>query len=209
MFGQSTRRCACPSPARRGTSPVSTASRLILPSARNGTAKTPLPFYLLEPSHFSWQPLDPKCIGALTLRGSYTEAFHAPALSEISPASTGGPIGVRDPLLRSFYGSEGRVLGNPNLQPEMAYEWSYGAVYSPKWIKGLTLSADWWHIDMRDLVTTLGAQTILKDTPAPNGGSTEVGPGGSIVVRGVGTDPNEPGPVLFDIDPNLNLSAAI
>ena len=25
------------------------------------------------------------------------------------------------------------------------------AVYSPKWIKGLTLSADWWHIDMRDM----------------------------------------------------------
>src|SRR5206468_4318626 len=33
---------------------------------------------------FRWQPLDPKYIGALTLRGSYTEAFHAPALSEIS-----------------------------------------------------------------------------------------------------------------------------
>ena len=49
-----------------------------------------------------WQPLDPKYIGALTLRGSYTEAFHAPALSEISPASTGGPIGIRDPLLRFF-----------------------------------------------------------------------------------------------------------
>ena len=35
-----------------------------------------------------WQPLDPKYIGALTLRGSYTEAFHAPHLSEISPASS-------------------------------------------------------------------------------------------------------------------------
>ena len=29
-----------------------------------------------------WQPLDPKYIGALTLRGSYTEAFHAPTLAE-------------------------------------------------------------------------------------------------------------------------------
>ena len=37
-----------------------------------------------------WEPLDPKWIGALILRGSYTEAFHAPALSEISPASTAG-----------------------------------------------------------------------------------------------------------------------
>src|SRR6266404_3425540 len=110
-----------------------------------------------------WQPLDPKYIGALTLRGSYTEAFHAPALSEISPASTGGPIGVRDPLLRSFYGSEGNFLGNPNLQPEVAYEWSYGAVYSPKWIKGLTLSADWWHIDMRSITSFLGFQFIVNN----------------------------------------------
>jgi len=33
-----------------------------------------------------WQPVDPKYIGALTLRGSYTEAFHAPTLFEITPA---------------------------------------------------------------------------------------------------------------------------
>src|SRR5215813_4213186 len=32
-----------------------------------------------------WQPLDPKYIGALTLRGSYTEAFHAPTLGELTP----------------------------------------------------------------------------------------------------------------------------
>ena len=42
-----------PSPARPGTSPDSIASRLTLPSARNGTARTPLPFYLRERSHFS------------------------------------------------------------------------------------------------------------------------------------------------------------
>ena len=48
-----------------------------------------------------WQPLDPKYIGALTFRGSYTEAFHAPALSEISPASSQGfpTIVVFDPVL--------------------------------------------------------------------------------------------------------------
>jgi hypothetical protein len=47
---------------------------------------------------------------------------------------------------------EERVLGNPRAHPEVAYEWIYGIVYSPKWTKGLTLSADWWHIDMRDIV---------------------------------------------------------
>src|SRR4030095_9013960 len=53
MFGQSTRKCEYLSPAPRGTSPVSTALRLTLPSARSGTARTPLQFYLLAPSPFS------------------------------------------------------------------------------------------------------------------------------------------------------------
>src|SRR5205807_2503703 len=70
-----------------------------------------------------WQPLDPKYIGAVTLRGSYTEAFHAPALSEISPASSSaGFFGFFDRLLNEPFVSELRVIGNPNLQPEVAYE---------------------------------------------------------------------------------------
>ena len=56
---------------------------------------------------------------------------------------------------------EERISGNPLLQPEVAYEWSYGIVYSPKWLKGLTLSADWWHIDLRSLISSLGAQFII------------------------------------------------
>ena len=37
-----------------------------------------------------WQPLDPKWIGALTLRGSYSEAFHAPTLPDLTPAGVEG-----------------------------------------------------------------------------------------------------------------------
>ena len=178
-------------------------------------ARTPLQFYLLQAFHFSrrrtasdnaqkpkvsvrWQPLDPKWIGALTFRGSYTEAFHAPALSEISPASTGGPIGIFDPLLPGFfYGAEGQVLGNPNLQPEVAYEWSYGAVYSPKWLKGLTLSADWWHIDMRSITSVLGFQFIV-DNNIPG-----------LVFRNPSPSPDTPGRINLVIDPNKNLTGAI
>ena len=38
----------------------------------------------------------------------------------------------------------------------------------------MTLSADWWHIDMRDIVATLGAQTIIQENPPPNGGASTV-----------------------------------
>ena len=70
---------------------------------------------------------------------------------------------------------EERVIGNPNLHPEVAYEWSYGVVYSPKWIKGLTLSADWWHIDMRSIVSLLGAQFIIENIPPPTPGVQQNG----------------------------------
>jgi iron complex outermembrane recepter protein len=158
-----------------------------------------------------WQPLDPKYIGAVTLRGSYTEAFHAPTLGELTPASTQNFPIVADPFSSQTEPQiEERVLGNPNTHPEVAYEWTYGIVYSPKWVKGLTLSADWWHIDMRDIVAALGAQTIILENPPPtNGASTVVGGLGQTVVRAAGSNPAEPGPVSLVIDPSANLSGAV
>jgi iron complex outermembrane receptor protein len=144
-----------------------------------------------------WQPLDPKYVGTLILRGSYTEAFHAPALSEISPASSQTFFVVFDRILEQFTRAEARVIGNPNLQPEVAYEWSYGVVYSPKWIKGLTLSADWWHIDMRSIASLLGVQFIVEnDIPG-------------LVIRGPSTIPGRLGPIILVIDPNENLTGAV
>jgi len=91
------------------------------------------------------------------------------------------------------------------LQPEVAYEWSYGIVYSPKWLKGLTLSADWWHIDLRSLISSLGAQFIIeanipglvfREPPPPD---TPPLPNGQP----------DRGQVTLVIDPNENLSGAI
>jgi len=153
-----------------------------------------------------WEPLDPKYIGALTLRGSYTEAFHAPTLFEMTPAGTQNFPIVRDPFSRLTPDQiEERVSGNPLLQPEVAYEWSYGIVYSPKWLNGLTLSADWWHIDLRSLISSLGAQFIIEaDLPglvfrAPPPPNTPPLPNGQP----------DRGAVTVVIDPNENLSGAI
>ena len=146
-----------------------------------------------------WQPLDPKYIGAVTLRGSYTEAFHAPTVFELSPAGLQSFPAVVDPFsTQSEPQIEERISGNPNLHPEVAYEWTYGIVYSPKWIKGLTLSADWWHIDMRDIVSTLGAQFVINNFT-----------GTDLVQRGPSTIAGELGPINLVIDPNENLAGAI
>jgi iron complex outermembrane receptor protein len=154
-----------------------------------------------------WQPLDPKYIGALTLRGSYTEAFHAPTLFEITPAGTAEFPGVMDPFsTKTPDVVEERISGNPLLQPEVAYEWSYGVVYNPKWVKGLTVSADWWHIDLRSLISSLGAQFIIESNPPPPPPAVQNGP---LVFRAPSGIPGVVGPVTLVIVPNENLSGAI
>src|SRR5207237_2007395 len=128
-----------------------------------------------------------------------SEGFHAPQLFEISPASTQSFPAVTDPFSsQTDVQVEERQIGNPNLQPEVAYEWSYWFVYSPKWLKGLTVSADWWHIDMRSISTLIGSQFILDHeaqfpglvTPAP-------------------APPGFVGPVTLIVDPNQNLAGAV
>ena len=141
-----------------------------------------------------WQPLDPKWIGALTLRGTYTEAFHAPTVTELSPA--GGEIfaQIHDPKgLTPENNVEVLIGGNPLLVPETAYEWSYGAVYTPKWIKGLTVSADWWHIDLRNAGGFVDPQFIVDHESEFPG----------FVIR------DETGAIKRVLDRALNISRAI
>ncbi len=153
-----------------------------------------------------WQPLDPKWIGGLTLRGSYTEAFHAPTLSEITPASSQSFPAVTDPHSNFTEAQvEERLIGNPLTHPETAYEWTYGAVWSPKWVPGLTLSADWWHIDLRSIVTTLGAQTLINQNNPAFVTRTPPPPGSPPAPDG---GPDQGGVVLV-LDPNQNLSGCI
>jgi outer membrane receptor protein involved in Fe transport len=79
----------------------------------------------------------------------------------------------------------------------VAYESSYVAVYSQKWLKGLTLSADWLHIDMRSIASFLGSQFIVENNL----------PG--LVIRAPPPAPGELGPVILVVDPNENLTGAI
>ena len=174
------------------------------------TSATTAPFVLPEEhSQFDaqkpkfsvrWQPLDPGWIGALTLRGSYSEGFHAPTLPDLTPAGTEFfatfPDNLHDPkgLTPDGTGVPVLTVGNPLLKPEVAYEWSYGAVYTAKWLKGLTLSVDFWHIDLRSIASFVGPQFILDFEHSFPG----------LVRR----DPTT-GAVTEIINPDLNLTRAV
>ena len=141
---------------------------------------------------FRWQPID----SSLTLRGTYSEAYHAPSLAELytshaqlfvlidDPATVlpSDPLGRTPgtPLTPPGTTIKETIGGNPNLKPEVAFEWTYGGVWSPKFIKGLTVSADFYHIDLRNatrdgfnndpLDENWGSRTGTLPNGAPIGG---------------------------------------
>jgi len=54
--------------------------------------------------------------------------------------------------------------GNPDLDPEESDTWTFGAVITPDFVPGLTLSADWFNIELDDAIADgIGAQTILDN----------------------------------------------
>ncbi|MGI8957000.1 MAG: TonB-dependent receptor plug domain-containing protein, partial [Chthoniobacterales bacterium] len=127
-----------------------------------------------------WQPVD----SSLTLRATFSEAYRAPTLGELftSQAQISVPSeNVGDPAGLSAPGTaiKETIGGNPNLTPEVAYEWTYGVVWTPaKLIKGLTLSADFYHIDLRNVVFSFDdSQTVVSNFftrtgTLPNGAPT-------------------------------------
>ena len=56
--------------------------------------------------------------------------------------------------------------GNPNLKPEQSTTISGGVVLTPHWVEGLSLSADWYSIDISKAIVTISASTILANCKA-------------------------------------------
>ena len=64
-----------------------------------------------------------------------------------------------DPLTGRFSGTSG---GNPNLRRESATTWTVGTVLQPRFVRGLTLSADYYSIRIQDAIAAVTAQDIVN-----------------------------------------------
>jgi len=64
-----------------------------------------------------------------------------------------------DPLTGRFSGTSG---GNPNLRREKATTWTVGTVLQPRFVRGLTLSADYYSIRIQDAIAAVTAQDIVN-----------------------------------------------
>jgi iron complex outermembrane receptor protein len=87
------------------------------------------------------------------LRTSTGTGFRAPTLAQTSGNNTG--IFSSTSLTDNFSG------GNPDLEPEKSRQWSWGILSTPT--PQLSLSMDYWALNVRDVFGTWTADQILND----------------------------------------------
>lgn len=125
----------------------------------------------------------------LDIRGVYARAIRAPSTSELSLPGSIGFIGYQDPCgpqglsanpdrrqncmawlnftsseLDAFDGlNSGNDLsaGNPNLKPEISNTYSAGVVFNPRFAPKLSITADYFDMQLDNLIAQLGESQIL------------------------------------------------
>ena len=96
------------------------------------------------------------------LRGTRSRDIRAPNMSELYAQRRLSPQAVRNPFAGGLEDDvRGIGGGNTALTPEIADTTTLGVVYKPAWLDTLTLSLDWYSIEMSDAIGTLSAQEIV------------------------------------------------
>ena len=125
-----------------------------------------------------WHPVD----DSFLLRATYAEGFIAPSVAALF-----GPAQGNSPTLSILEGngsagsggSTGNLttvqvstneIANPNLQASKSKSWTAGFVYSPKEIKGLSVSVDYYKIS-QDKVGGFDYTSVAADLNAKGSGS--------------------------------------
>lgn len=82
-------------------------------------------------------------------------------LSELFTTTTTGWSNVTDPTNNQTVYALNNGGGNPDLKPETADTLTAGLSWSPKSVQGLDFSVDYFNIDIKDVITSVGMQDVL------------------------------------------------
>ena len=103
------------------------------------------------------------------LRASVGAGFRAPSMTDLyRPVTTSLSATLPDPVCMAENDNdltycadlwETRTFSNAALKPEKSKQFSLGAVFEPN--DQFSLSVDYWNIEKRDLISTLGVDVIL------------------------------------------------
>lgn len=133
-----------------------------------------------------WRP-----VSDITLRASYARAVRAPNLGELyTPYGTNFQL-ISDPCaldnittgpnpanrkancaaagvpanFNYQYSNSLQYLsgGNQNLSAETSDSYTFGAIIQPRWVPGLSITADYYNIKVKQAISSLDAQTIINN----------------------------------------------
>ncbi len=126
----------------------------------------------------AWRPVED-----LLLRGTFAEGFRAPSILElfqgarntnfqaVDPCNNGGGslpgcAGVPASYNQSQFASgliPGVTIGNEDLEAETSQSWSAGVAFTPTFLPGLSITADWFKITVKDAIAAQTAAQILQN----------------------------------------------
>ena len=146
----------------------------------------------------------------LKFRSTRSRDIRAPNLADLFAGPSITLAGVTDPFRTGTTGipeqaNFGNTItqGNPDLKPEVGNTLTVGAVYSPSWAKELSISVDYYYIEISDAIATTGGQTIVNQCYMGNQQFCD------LIVRN--SDPNSfgagntVGPITTLYNPVLNI----
>jgi outer membrane receptor protein involved in Fe transport len=82
---------------------------------------------------------------------------------QVNCAANGVPGGAYTQTARPFEVVYG---GNPDLEPETGYSIGAGMKYVPRWTQGLSLSADYYYLEISNLISSLTVEQVLGECAA-------------------------------------------
>src|SRR5690606_18269276 len=102
----------------------------------------------------NWQPIED-----LRFRITRSRDMRAPTHYELFAGRQVGVAGVFDPLTGISDLTLETSGGNPDLMPEIGDTLTYGIGYRPRWAPGLSISADYYDLEITGAITSVGTQT--------------------------------------------------
>lgn len=133
-----------------------------------------------------WKPIED-----FGIRGNFTRSIRSPAITELFNPTSQIFTTADDPCDSRFIGQgpdpanraancaaaglpanfqseivdftkEGSLSGNINLKNEKADSWTLGAIFTPRFARGLSLSVDWVSIKLKDAILSVDADQTME-----------------------------------------------
>ncbi|WP_235901011.1 TonB-dependent receptor domain-containing protein [Pontixanthobacter aquaemixtae] len=167
-------------------------------------------------------------IPGLMFRGAWSEGFRAPNLVQVNDEGT-TRVNTRDDYVRCQAQVEKNIIsdlgacsgtgtvslrtGTENLTPEDSESINLGVVLQPRFIPGLTLTADYWRVRQEGLVGTFGDDNAIaldllrRFNGSSNPNVIREAPDADDITLYTGTSLTPVGDIIQVLDPYLNLDS--